>query len=96
MSNWWYVLAIVAIAALGILYLRYRRRSSGQITLDRRNSADPNRDFAQERETSRTSHMSEEDRTWEADSLQRNRQEPAESPPQQPARDTTASGQPPA
>jgi len=78
MSTSWYVLVIVVLAALGILYyLRYRRSSAGGSPFDRRDTVRPNRDFAQERETSRTDHMSEEDRAWEADSLQRNREEQA-------------------
>ncbi len=82
MSNWWYVLVIVVLAALGILYyLRYRRSSAGGAPLNRRDTVRPNRDFAQERETSRTGHMSEEDRAWEADSIERNREEQARRQP---------------
>jgi hypothetical protein len=82
MSDWWYVLVIAAIAALGIFYyLRSRRMSAGRSPFDRGDVVRPDRDFAEERETSRTSQMSDEDRTWEADSLERNREAQARKTP---------------
>lgn len=73
MSTWWYVIVILALVALGLFYLRYRRNRAGIRNGDRLDSTLPARDFTQERETDRVDNMSAEDRTWEADSLARNR-----------------------
>jgi hypothetical protein len=84
MSNWWYVLAIVVIAAAVILFLRYRGRSrGGGVPLASRTGIGPNRNYAQEREEARVGRMSEEDQAWESASLERNREEQAgrEPPP---------------
>jgi hypothetical protein len=85
MSGWVYVLVIVVLAAVGVLYLRSRRSGNGGRIgriVDRQDSGQPPRDYAREREADRVSHMSEEDRTWEAASLQKNREAQArEQPP---------------
>ena len=73
MSDWWYVIAIVALAAAGGLYLLYRRSSNSGSRDGRQDSAPTRRDYATEREDVRLAHMSEEDRTWQAASLQRDR-----------------------
>ena len=73
MSNWWYVLAIVVIAAAVIVFLRYRGRSGG-LPLASRTGVSFNRDYAQEREEARVGRMSEEDQAWEAASLEKNRE----------------------
>jgi LPXTG-motif cell wall-anchored protein len=78
MSTWWYVIVILALVALGLLYLRYRRNhagisDAGSRNGDRRDSTLPARDFTQEREADRVGHMTAEDRTWEAASIGRNR-----------------------
>jgi hypothetical protein len=80
MSNWWYVLAIVVIAASVILFLRYRGRGGG-VPLASRTGIGPNRNYAQEREEARVGRMSEEDQEWESASLERNREEQAGTPP---------------
>jgi hypothetical protein len=76
MSNWWYVLAIVVIAAAVLLFLRYRGRGGG-VPLASRTGISPNRNYAQEREEARVDRMSEEDQAWESASLERNREEQA-------------------
>lgn len=83
MSNWWYVIVILALVALGVLYLRYRRNHAGIRDRDPLDSPLPGRDFAQEREADRVGHMTAEDHTWEAASLARNRatEEQHQTPP---------------
>ena len=74
MSDWWYVIAVVGVAAAGILYLRARGTGAGQADLDRSAGAGPRQDFMQDREDSRQAHMSVEDRAWEDASLRTNRE----------------------
>ena len=73
MTDWWYVIAIVGLAAGGGLYLRARRGSTGRGNVpaggDR---AETN--FAQDREDGRVAGMSAEDRAWEDASLRTNRE----------------------
>lgn len=85
MSTWWYVILILVLVALGLFYVRYRRNSARNHNNDRVDSTLPSRDFAQERQTDRVSHMSDEDRTWEADSLARDQvaRERKQTPPMQ-------------
>ncbi len=83
MSDWWYVIAIVALAAVGVLYLRARRTGTGGGSNDGPDSARVRPDFTQDREDSRLSGMSAEDRAWEDASLRTNREtreRDAESP----------------
>ena len=74
MSDWWYVIAVVVIVAVVLLYLRARGARAVQRRDARPASGGPARDFRQEREDARVGHMSEEDRTWEAASSERNRE----------------------
>lgn len=74
MSDWWYIIVIVALAAVGLLVLRSRLTGAGGRTGEPRDLAQPPRDFGQERETDRVGHLSEEDRSWEAASLKRNQE----------------------
>ena len=81
MSDWWYVIAIVGLAAVGALYLRARRTGGG--SNDGRDGARTRADFTQDREDSRLSGMSAEDRAWEDASLRTSREtreRDAESP----------------
>jgi membrane protein implicated in regulation of membrane protease activity len=72
MSDWWfYVLLIAILAALGILYLRLRSRREPSQTTGGADSGP--RDFTSERETTRVGQLSDEDRAWEASSLQKDR-----------------------
>ena len=83
MSDWWYVIAIVGLAAVGVVYLRARRTGTGRGSNDGPDSARARPDFTQDREASRLSGMSAEDRAWEAASLRTNRatrERDAESP----------------
>ena len=83
MSDWWYVIAIVGLAAVGVLYLRARRTGTGGGGTDRSDGARARPDFTQDREDSRLSGMSAEDRAWEDASLRTNREtreRDAESP----------------
>ncbi len=67
---WWYALVIVVILAVAlVVYARARRAGTPAGQGD-----DSSRDYRGERETNRTSGMSDEDREWEAASLERNRQ----------------------
>ena len=74
MSDWWYVIAIVGLAAVGVLYLRARRTGAGGGRNDGPDGARARPDFTQDREDSRLSGMSAEDRAWEDASLRTNRE----------------------
>ena len=74
MSDWWYVVVVAGLAVAGILYLRSRANATSGSRNDRQDGASTRRDFVGEREDARLAHMSEEDRTWQAASLQRNRE----------------------
>ena len=74
MSDWWYIIAVVAVVALGVQYLRHRRTGKGRIGADPQTGASVPRAYKQEREDVRHAHMTAEDRAWEAASLQRNRE----------------------
>ena len=71
MSDWWYVIVVVVLVAAGILYARARRGRGGRDAPQ--GSARAPQDFVRDREDARLAHMSEEDRAWQAASLQRNR-----------------------
>ena len=89
MSAWWYVIAIVGLAAVAIVYLRARGTSSiSRSRADRQAGASTHPDYRQDREDSRLAHMSEEDRAWQTASLERNRenQERADNPAEHPTR----------
>ena len=73
MSDWWYVIVIVGLAAAALLYLRSRGTRSSGSRDDRQDGAGTDRDFRQEREDARLARMSEEDRAWGDASLQRDR-----------------------
>ena len=88
MSTWWYVVAIVGLAAVGVVYLRARGTSnSGRSTADRQAGVSAHPDYRQDREDSRLAQMSQEDRAWQTASLERNResQERAHNPTERPA-----------
>jgi hypothetical protein len=72
-SDWWYVIAILGLAAVGVRYLLSRRNRTSRSSDDHRASAPTQRDYAKERADARLARMSEEDRAWEAASLQRDR-----------------------
>jgi hypothetical protein len=75
----WIILAIIVLAVLGIVYVVLRRNSRTE-RLDAGTSA-ASRDFPGERETSRLTGMSEEDRTWQAASLEKDRANREQKPP---------------
>jgi hypothetical protein len=78
MSNWWIVLIIVVLVAAGLLYyVRSRRERHEDVVV----GAASTRDYEQERESSRVTQMSSEDREWEAASLQKNREAQEQKPP---------------
>ncbi len=69
MSNWWYLIVIVALVAGIILFLRARQKSPGRGSSDPLEPTGAPSDFRQDREDSRRAHMSDEDRAWETASL---------------------------
>jgi membrane protein implicated in regulation of membrane protease activity len=83
MSDLWYVLIIVAAAVVVFLVLRARRTAERTRHTTLAGSDDGSRNYAQERETDRMSHMSDSDQAWQAASLQRNRDNQArkQTPP---------------
>ena len=77
MSNWWIILLIVVLVAAGLFYVRSRRERHEDVIV----GAASTRDYVQEREASRAGQMSEEDRTWQEASLQKNRDAQDQNPP---------------
>ncbi len=73
MTDSWYLIVIVVIAALVVLYLRGRQRNqrSGGDSLP---GGDAGRDFGAEREGTRLTGMSTADREWETASQRRNQE----------------------
>ncbi len=84
MSNWWYLIVIVALVAGIILFLRARQKSPGRGSSDPLGSTGGPADVRQDREESRRAHMSDEDRAWETASL---RKDQATREPSDPAGD---------
>jgi hypothetical protein len=75
----WIILAVIVLAVLGIVYV-VLRRSRRTVPLDAGSPA-ASRDFSGERETSRLGGMSEEDRAWQAASLEKDRTNREQKPP---------------
>ena len=72
MTEWWYVIAVVALVAAGVVVLRGRRGAAGGRDVPQGGARAPG-DFVRDREDARLAHMSEEDRAWQAASLRRDR-----------------------
>jgi hypothetical protein len=70
MSTWLIILIVVVVVAAGLYFYRSRRDLREDVAV----GADSTRDYVQEREDSRTSKMSDEDRAWQAASLEKNRE----------------------
>lgn len=70
MPTWWYILIVVILVVLIALIVRSRRQRPRMREPDVAATA---RNFSEEREDARRTHMSTEDREWEAGSLQRQR-----------------------
>lgn len=67
----WLIIVVLALAAAGIMYALYQRKqTSERLVLGLGQSADT--DHPKEREAARLAHLSEDDRAWEAASLERN------------------------
>jgi hypothetical protein len=77
MSDWGYVLVILGLVAIGSLFLLSRRNAANKNKSDQyeitRTRPDV-KNYTKDREDTREAAMSEEDRTWEAASLQTNRE----------------------
>lgn len=70
MPTSWFIIVLVILAA-GIVYARYQRNSRHDSRMSLPLAGPSTRDYAQERETARLAHLSDDDRAWEAASLQR-------------------------
>lgn len=70
MSNW--LLIIVVLAAAAILYTLYQRNQASGRAQTRLERPSADRDYQKEREDARVAHLSDDDRAWEAASLERN------------------------
>lgn len=90
MSEWWYVIVIVVVAVLAVLFFRDRQQRR-DADANRPVDADSTRDYRAEREDTRVTGMSAEDREWEAASLRRN-QENRDRAAQQEAEPRPAAG----
>ena len=73
MADWWLVLVLVAIAALCAVYVLYRRQRGRGGAEDQQSAGLPPRDYTQEREDTRLTNMSDEDRAWQSASLEKDR-----------------------
>lgn len=78
MEDWWIVLVVLILAALGIVYALRRSR---QRTVPVDDVSTTPRDFIQERETARMGNLSEEERDWQAASIERERASKVPKPP---------------
>jgi biopolymer transport protein ExbB/TolQ len=76
---WWIVMTIIVLAVIGTVYVVMRRNSRAAQANEGAPAA--NRDFVGERETSRLGDMSEEDRAWQAASLEQDRANREQHPP---------------
>ncbi len=65
MSDWWFLIVIVAVVAGVILFLRARQKRPSRGSTEPLDSTPVPTDFRQDREDSRRTHMSDEDRAWE-------------------------------
>jgi hypothetical protein len=86
MSDTWYLL-VIAVAAVAIYFMLRSRRTADHARRDALLESDAGpRDYDQERETNRMSHMSESDKAWQEASLQRHRDNQArdQTPPATP------------
>ncbi|HET9662175.1 MAG TPA: hypothetical protein VFP05_17750 [Thermomicrobiales bacterium] len=82
MSNWWIVvIVIIFLVAIGLFAIRARREGQDAQAKAHAAANRSDRNYEQEREDSRVSHLSDEDRAWEAASLQKNREAQQQSPP---------------
>ncbi len=77
MSTWLILLIVVVLVAAGLYYYRSRRNHRDEVV----GSASNTRDYVQEREDSHNSRMSDEDRAWQAASLEKNRENQERHPP---------------
>jgi hypothetical protein len=80
MATGWYVIVVVILAAAALFYVRGRGKRFGPSQASPPDGTSASSDFVQDRETSRLSHMSADDRAWEAASLERQRARPALEP----------------
>jgi hypothetical protein len=74
MLDWWYGIAIAALAIVAVRFLLLRGSASRRTGDDRQAGASPAADYQQNREDARLAHMSDEDRAWVAASIDRNRE----------------------
>jgi hypothetical protein len=72
MSGWWLAVVIVLLLIAIASYLYLRTRSAGGTDLPGRLA--PRRDFLQERDRGASNALSEPDRIWEAEAVERDRQ----------------------
>ena len=72
MSDWWYVIAIAGVALAVVRYMQSRGAGKRGGDPDRA-STPTQQDHTHARAHARFARMSDEDRTWEASSLQRDR-----------------------
>ena len=79
MNIWWIVLAIFVLAAISVLVVVMR--SSRQGPEVNAQPPAPDRDYVQDRDASRLGGMSEEDRAWQAASLEKERATREGTPP---------------
>ncbi len=77
MNIWWIVLVLFVLATIAVLYPRLRRAKQEPIPKD----TSPDRDFGEERETSRMGNLSVEDQAWQAASQEKERANREQTPP---------------
>jgi hypothetical protein len=73
MSEWWYAILVLAIAAAALLYFA-RKRKADEARRNRPADLGPTHDYRKARDDAHTSGMSQEDQEWQAASLQRSKE----------------------
>ncbi len=77
MNIWWIVLVLFILATIAVVYPLLRRAKQQPILED----TSPDRNFGEERETSRVGNLSAEDQAWQAASLEKDRASREQQPP---------------
>lgn len=77
MNIWWIVLVLFILATIAVVYPLLRRARQQPILED----TAPDRDFGEERETSRMGNLSAEDQAWQAASQEKERANREQTPP---------------
>ena len=79
MDIWWIVLVLFILATIVVVYVVLRNARQGPGVGQQPPTTE--RDFVEDRETSRLGNMSEEDQAWQTASLEKDRANREQKPP---------------